>query len=187
MPDYGIPRFNTRGQVWCFDCWQYLDASRFRYVTYPSLGKPKYWSYCIECQRQKDRDRWAERRKVENERRLIRQARDQQRARFERAEFAQKSILTLRKRGFTKAEIARLLDTSMTSILAWERRERRVTTAATNRIGILMAATAHMPLGEPAYRRRLPHPEFDRIYAKTHQRIQAIPLRSRWATRKDAA
>ena len=104
---------------------------------------------------------------------------------------AAEAILLLRRRGFTKAEICKLAGVSFSTLLDWERKTRRVTPNGTGRLGLVLAATAHLPAGpEPCYRRRLPHPELAALLALLAPRLAAYPMRSRWrspATCKEAA
>jgi hypothetical protein len=68
--------------------------------------------------------------------------------------------------------------------LRW-RGERAPTSAVVERFIVLLRETAHLPPGkEPAYRRRLPHPELDALLERCRPKVLAFPVRSRW---KDAA
>jgi hypothetical protein len=184
-------RYNGHGAVWCFNCRQYLPAERFRWANPPSWkGKARYWSYCRECEQALDRlrlrnirgtDAWQR----DQERRGRQQRAQNRREREERIRFAQDAIGLLRRRGLTKSEIARLTATSLPNLLQWERGTVRCDPNVAARLGELLLATADWPLAdEPAYRRRLPHPELPRLMARMAPVIREFPVRSRW---KDAA
>lgn len=177
------PRFDGHGNVRCSACTRYRPGDEFGWP--PSLkGRPT--SYCHGCQRILDRMRWrGERRARANAQRLIHQKRQQQGERQERIAVVQGAILTLRKRGLTKTDVARLADTTLQSLLFWERGDRAPTSAVVERFLIVLRETAHLPLGtEPAYRRRLPHPELDALLERCRPKVLAFPVRSRW---KDVA
>lgn len=178
------PRYNSRGDVWCNRCQQYRSSLDFT----PHPSRPgKLWSYCKACVRELDRERY--RRKVstlagaeeeleKRNQRKRRHARAEDRA---RRDFVAASILLLRRRGLTKADISRLLDTSMGSVLEWERKARRVTPAVERRVGVVVRETMYLPVQDtPVYRRRLPHPDIERLMARCLPQVRAIPVRSRW-------
>lgn len=183
------PRTNARGDVWCCNCETYLPPTRFR--RHPSRPH-RWWSYCRDCTKELDRFREKRRRGTEAWRadteRRVRQKREQsRRERAQRRAFATEAIRLLRRRGFTKAEIARLARTAIQSVLAWEAGTRRVTPNAADRLGVLLRHTAAYRAGkEPEYRRRLPHPDLPWLLAATEAEMAALPLRSRW-TGRDAA
>lgn len=176
------PRYDGHGNAWCCNCQHYRAVEVFP----PHPQKPGPWPYCVECRRAIDRGRWVgERRQRLNRRRVENQRKQATRARTERAEFVAGAILTLRRRGLTKSEIARLMATCLPSLLAWERRVRPPTPAIAGRIGIVLQETAHLSLGaEPCLRRRLPHPEWPELLARCRPRMAAFPVRTRWKQAK---
>jgi hypothetical protein len=129
--------------------------------------------------------RWrGERREKHNRTRPVRQKRQQQAARTEKTDYAVNALLTLRKRGLTKADITRLTGLSLTSVLEIERRERRGTAPVVERLTLALLETAHMPTGKkPAFRRRLPLPGFGELVARVRPLMDAYPTRSRWKGR----
>lgn len=183
------PRINQRGEVLCHNCDRYLPADHFRWMDCPSIAKPRFWSYCYDCTRQLDRLRWrGERRERNNQTRIIRRRRQQAAERTERQHFVTTSIDLLRRRGFTKAEIAKLCGVSWTTLLSWERGERRVTMNGSRRIGIVVWETRYLKAGpEPCYRRRLPHPDLAMLLARIEPQLAPYPLRSRWRDHEEQA
>jgi transcriptional regulator with XRE-family HTH domain len=174
-------RYDGHGNVFCHHCKQYRAADHFTWMTSPSLNRPRYSAYCRDCARELDRLRWCgERRRRNNASRTARQRRQKDREYRERTAFVANAILTLRKRGLTKADICRLAQVSFSSLLLWERRDRRPLPNVAERFVVLLRATAELPEGEPAYRRRLPHPAFDELLAATEGAIAALPVRNRW-------
>lgn len=176
------PRMNQRGEVWCHHCERSLPADHFRWMDCPSLAKPRFWPYCRACTRELDRMRWrGERRERNNRSRLVRQRRQQRVERADRTAFVQQAIDVLRRRGFTKSEIAKLCGVSMTTVLRWEQGASRVTTNASRRVGIVLRETGYLTAGGgAAYRRRLPHPDLARLLARIGPQLEPYPLRSRW-------
>lgn len=172
-------RINAVGDVWCNACERYRDPLNFR--RHPQRPHT-WWAYCIDCTRELDRMRWrGERREKSNQVRGERQKQQQANERRSRRFFVTNAIELLRKRGLTKAEICRLGGFTWTSLLAWERGERRVTSNACQRFVILLRETQHLPTGAtPAYRRRLPIPGFDNLVERVTPLIGQYPLRSRW-------
>jgi hypothetical protein len=186
----GIPerhrRYNARGEVWCNHCKRYRSREDFK--PHPSR-EGQFWSYCRDCTREIDRMRWrGERRERTNRQRLVRQRKQQAARRTERIDLVANAIATLLRRGLTKSEICRLAGVTLTSLLAWERKERRVTTNVTGRFVLVLRETAHLPLGEPRPRhdRWHPHPELPALVERIAPKLVAFPLRSRWRG-KDAA
>jgi hypothetical protein len=176
-------RFNGSGLVRCSACERWQDPSEYGY---PSSLNGLPTAYCHGCQREIDRLRWrGERRATSNASRLVRQRKEQRGVRQERTRFVAGAILTLRRRGLTKAEIVKLAGISWTALLDLERRERTPTPAMAERFVVVLRETAYLPLSkEPVYRRRLPHPDLDALLARCRPRVLAFPLRSRW---KEAA
>lgn len=173
------PRFDGHGNVHCSACNRYRPGDEFGYP--PSLkGRPT--AYCHGCQRILDRMRWrGERRAVANVQRVVNKRRERQGARRERIGLVKNAILTLRKRGLTKSEIAKLTQTSSVNLLVWERGERLPDPHVAERFLVVLHETAHLPLGkEPAYRRRLPHPELAVLLERCRPKVLAFPVRSRW-------
>jgi DNA-binding transcriptional regulator YiaG len=172
------PRTNNRGEIHCPNCAQYLPATMFR--RHPQ--RPRcYWAYCIPCTRELDRLRWrGERREKHNAARTKRQRRQHQAEAQERTRFVADAITLLRRRGFTKTEIARLTQTSLASLSDWQGGTRRPTPAIAARFRIVLLASGHLPLGAPAYRRRKPHPAFAAIRAATADQVAAIHVRNAW-------
>lgn len=173
-----LPRFDGHGRVRCSACERYLDPGEFGYP--PSLkGRPT--AYCHGCQRGIDRMRWrGERRERGNRRRSALQRREYCEGRRSRLATVQGAILTLRRRGFTKAEIVKLTDSSFGNLLKWEAGEAIPTRGIVRRFLVVLAETRHFPLGEPVYRRRLPHPELAGLLERIGPKVSAIPVRSRW-------
>lgn len=182
-----IPRYDGHGNVFCHNCRSYLPADRFAWKASPSMDRPRYNSYCRPCQREIDRMRWTGDRRLRlNERRLVTQAKHQRRDRKDRMHFVADAIQLLRRRGLTKAEISRLADVSMTSLLKWERKERRVTTAVADRFGVLLRETAYLRTGDtPEYRRRLPHPDLPLLMERCRPQVERYPVRNSWINRTE--
>lgn len=184
-------RYNARGWVWCNRCQHYKPTEDFK----PHPSRPgTLWSYCKPCVREIDRERYQRKTSTlegamaDLEKRYERKKRQRTAERRERRQFVLHAIELLRRRGFTKAEIARLADTSLSSMWAWETKpERKITPAMERRFGVLLRETGHLPLGEPAFRRRLPHPEFEVIYQRVHRKVVAIPVRNAWKNGRRAA
>lgn len=183
----GIPvrhkRVNGSGLVRCSACRRWQDPSEYGYP--PSLkGRPT--AYCHGCQRELDRMRWrGERRAKGNADRVVRQRRERRGQKQERRSLVKGAILTIRRRGLTKAEICKLADIPFTTLLDLERGDRMPTPAMAERFVVVLGETAYLPLGkEPAFRRRLPHPDLDALIARCRPRVLAFPVRSRW---KEAA
>jgi transcriptional regulator with XRE-family HTH domain len=179
-------RVNARGDVWCNNCQRYLPATSFK--RHPSRPHT-WWAYCVECTRALDRLRWrGKRREESNAARRARQKAQRRAERMERTEFAVNAVLTLRKRGLTKADVCRLTGLSLTTILELERRKRRGTSPVVERLMIALHATAHLPAGSvPAYRRPLPLPGFAELVARVRPLMDAFPTRSRWKDRGSEA
>lgn len=186
MPARFPPRINARGDVHCRACHRYLPGYCFREVAYPSLGgRPRSWSYCLPCTRQIDRERWTgARRAKENASRLVRQRRHQAAARMERSGTVRGAIRTLRLRGLTKTAIARLSRTSLPSVLTWERGGRVPTTAVVSRFLVVLRETAYLDRGDKlAYRRRLPHPDFDDLLWSCRT-VERFRVKNTWPARR---
>lgn len=181
------PRYNSRGDVWCNRCQRYRPSLDFK----PHPSRPgKYWSYCKPCVRDIDRERYARRTATvagaerELSKRYERKQRQRRKEDRERRRFVADSILLLRRRGLTKAEICKLADVSFGSLLDWERQARRVTPAVEDRFAVVLRETAYMPAQDaPVHRRRLPHPDLERLLTCCRPRVQAIPVRTRWKGR----
>lgn len=182
----GIPkrrqRRNARGDVWCNHCQRYLPPGRFA----PRPRRPHtFWAYCRECTRALDRLRARNIRGTPEQRAHVAQsvARKRRRrhaAQRERARFVQDAIAILRRRGLTKTDICRLAQVTFASLLRWERGGKPDPNTAA-RFGVLLVETAHLPNGPtPAYRRRRPHPEAERLAARVVPQLAALPVRSRW-------
>lgn len=176
------PRVNARGDLFCFHCQRYQHPSAFRLCSPPSWPRPRYLSYCRECEAALNRLRWrGERRERQLRQRAERKRRQRQAQQRERREFVASAILILRRRGLTKMEIARLAGVSLQSLLRWERQQRRPDPSVAERFVILLRETAHLPLGDqPAYRRRRPHPELPALLARTGPQLARFPVRSKW-------
>lgn len=126
--------------------------------------------------------RWrGDRREKANADRVAAKRREQQGRRAEQGSLVRGAILTIRRRGLTKSEIVRLVDTSFTSLLNWERGEQTPTTQIVERFIALLRETSYLPLGdEPEFRRRLPHPDFEMLMERMQPKVIAFPVRSRW-------
>lgn len=178
-----LPRINGHGLVRCVACERWLDPTEFGYP--PSLGgKPT--SYCHGCQREIDRMRWrGDRREIANRQRIVHQRRQQQAERAGRIRFVQGAIRTLRRRGLTKSDIVKLIETSWTGLLSWERGDTMPVPQIAERFVVLLHETAYLPLAtNPVIGRRLPHPDFDALMERCRPQVLAFPVRSRW---KDAS
>ncbi len=178
------PRYNARGDVWCNRCERYLGAEEFK--RHPSRPHT-FWSYCKPCTRELDRERYTrkmmdfDRAMAENERHNHRKRKRVAKEMAERRKFLKESIDLLRRRGLSKAEIVRLTDTTFGNLLRWERGEvGRPTKAVCDRFAVVVRESAHLPIGEPEYRRRLPHPALGELLARCLPKVQAIPVRSAW-------
>lgn len=180
-------RISARGEVWCFNCKTYLPGERFEWRHPPSWTKGRWWPHCRECTRQLDRLRRRNIRgtpewKADQERRDRQQRAQNRREREERIRFAQEAIAIVRRRGLTKSEIARVTQTSLPSLLQWERGSVRCDPNVAARLGELLLATTGWPLGaEPCYRRRLPHPELPALLSRMSPVVARYPVRTKWA------
>lgn len=185
----GVPvrhkRRNARGDVWCNHCERYLRPDAFRFVQYPSMPAPKFWAYCIACTQEIDRDRY-HRTKFRIDKaagafeRTKRKAGRRKQEYRERTKFVTGAIDTLRRRGFTKSEVAKLARVSMTQLYGWNEGTQRPTPAIEARFGELLVATSRFPLGDRPVRRRIPHPELAAILAATDGLDVRYPVRDRW-------
>lgn len=178
-------RYNARGHVWCNRCATYLPASDFK--RHPSRPHT-YWSYCKPCTREIDRERYARKTSTMEgaqqvlDARLQRRRRQQANERSARKRWVMHCIEQLVQRGFTRAEIARLADVSVASLLAWidPKSKRRITSAVEARFSVLVLAAGDLPRIGPQHRRRLPHPEYARIHATTIDEVRRHKVRNGW-------
>lgn len=179
------PRYNARGHVWCNRCQHYLTADQFkRHPSRPGTC----WSYCKPCVIQIDRERY--RRKVSTiegatqvlEARYKRKKRAQAKAIRDRKEYVIYVIDQLRLRGFTRAEISRLTGVSQPTLAKWAdpKDKTRILEAGERRLEIVFRETVSLPRIGYQNGRRLPHPEYARIHALTHDDVQAVYLRNAW-------
>jgi DNA-binding transcriptional regulator YiaG len=183
-------RRNAHGDVWCNRCERYLPELSFR--EHPSRPGT-LWSYCRACTREIDRERYAramsdlESAERELERRNASKRRIARKRDTERRAFVADAIGILRRRGLTKMEVSRLTGTTIQSVLAWERKERKLSPQAAERFVIVLRETAHLPVQDrPAFRRRTPHPELDQLMARCRPQIAEYPtIRGRWAAKGD--
>lgn len=173
------PRINGRGEVWCNNCRQYRPTSDFR--RHPQRPHT-WWAYCKPCTRELDRLRWrGDRRQRLNTQRIANQRRKRQVAFAERRRFLADTIDLLLRRGLTISEIGRLTGIGLSNIYKYQASEtRRPTEAVTARFEQLLRLTMDWPLGEPARRRRIPHPEIPALTAAMASTIAAHPVRSSW-------
>lgn len=166
--------------MWCHHCASYLPALRFR--RHPS--RAAWWPYCRDCTRALDRKRarcirgtpeWT----AATADRIRRQRRQAAREQADRADFVRTGIGILRRRGFTKAEVARLAGVSFGALILWERGERRPDPNVAARFGVLLRETSALPIGtEPVFRRRLPHPAYAGLMARVGPLLAAYPMRA---------
>jgi len=178
-------RFNAHGDIWCNRCEHYRDVTDFK--RHPSRPGT-YWSYCKPCTREIDRERYARRTSTlegalaDLEKRYQRKERQRQREFGARRRFLVESISLLRRRGLSKAEIARLTDTTFGNLLRWERGEcERPTKAVCDRFVVVVRETAHLPIGEPVRGHgRRPHPAMGELLARCLPQVEAIPVRNAW-------
>jgi DNA-binding transcriptional regulator YiaG len=181
------PRFNARGFARCGRCEKYKHPEEFR----KHSNRPgNLWWACRSCEREIERERYIQRtstvdgaleyQRKSNERRRRSRANQQK----DRRQFVRDSIKALRRRGFTKTEISRLMQTGVSSLIAWETDDtRKITRQVEERFAVLLRETSHLPFVEPVTRRRLPHPDFDDIQRRTADKIASIPTRNRWKER----
>ena len=178
-------RYNARGHVWCNRCAKYLPPESFK--RHPSRPHT-FWSYCKPCVIQIDRDRY--RKKVSTlegatevlEARYRRKQRQKREEIRERKSYCMHAIDQLRVRGFTVAEISRLTDIGHATLAKWAdpRDKTRILEAGERRLEVVLRAALSMPRIGYQDRRRLPHPEFARIHALTHDEVQSYYLRNAW-------
>lgn len=185
----GVPerhqRVNGRGEVWCNACKRYLPASEFR--RHPARPHT-WWSYCKPCVREIDRMRYRGsvatregKRKVMDAR--TRRKRRQSAADFrERREFLAAAIELLRRRGLTATDQSVATQTTRENVYAWQRKQvHRPTMAVIARFEALLLLTIDWPQGEPAYRRRAPHPELLELSDAMRPVIARHPVRNPWS------
>lgn len=178
-------RLNAKGEVWCNRCKAYLPASSFK--RHPSRPHT-FWAYCKPCTTVIDRERrWRkfsdDARWEEEKRRTV--ARDRRKARrrdADRRKFVADGIVLLRKRGFTKGEVVRILGTSWNSLLDWERQVRTPQPQVAERVVAALVLTSEFSNGEPPplRSRRRGHPELPRLLAEMEPVWQTNPLRTKW-------
>jgi len=180
-------RFNARGDVWCNYCQQYLPAHRFRFVSFPSLPKPKYWSYCKECTRLKDQERYRQSTSTLASaeqvlaKRYERKKRLQTKVRSERVQFIDDAIHLLRLRGFTYADICKLMGCANGTLIQWRKHIGLPTLNTERRFGCILLATSHIPAGDaPASYRRLPNPHLPGLIQQLAPELAKYPLRNGW-------
>lgn len=182
-------RYNARGHVWCNHCQKYLPPEDFK--KHPSRPGT-YWSYCKPCVRILDRKRYREATstyegavRVLNDR-LERKHRQKRQEQKERKEYVAYVIDQLRQRGFTKAEVARLAQISLPTLTKWAdpKTELHLMKPAELRMEILFNAVLDLPIVGYQDRRRLPHPEYARIHAITHDDVKAFYLRNSWINKQ---
>lgn len=181
------PRYNARGEVWCNYCERYRSADHFRFVSFPSLPKPKYWAYCKDCTREIDRVRYhhsvstSEGKAKVLESRYKRHRRQRETELRQRREFVLRAIETIRRRGFTISEVSRLSGISLTTLYGWQKHDKEPSRAAESRLAIVLCHTGHLPVGElSTYRRRLPHPELAFLIKRIAPELAKHPMRNSW-------
>lgn len=173
----------ARGEVWCNNCARYLSAEEFK--RHPQRPHT-YWSYCKACVIEIDRMRYRAKAKTpagqEATRRRGERHRRQMAAEYRaRRMFVRDAIDTVRRRGFTISEVARLSGIAVPSLYAYLKDERRPIPAAASRMLLVLRATAHLPTGEaPPYRRQRPHPELAGLLERLAPEIARHPTRSAW-------
>jgi DNA-binding XRE family transcriptional regulator len=131
------PRIDARGDVWCHACRRYLMTTMF---VRSEKGGSGWRSYCVPCEREMDRVRYRLR-TTEIKRHAQRRRRDEQ---AKRRELVSDAIKLLRRRGLSKADIARLIDAKRHSIPAWERGDRLPKPTTVKRIMDGLRATRHL-------------------------------------------
>ena len=191
-------RYNARGEIRCSRCERYLSADHFK--RHPSRPGT-WWSYCRECTRVLDRERYARKTSTldgalaDLEKRYARKERARKKTDEARTRFVRDGIRSLVARGLTKAEIARLRGTTYGSLLKWERRSirhtpgrRPITPNVEERVAILLrhaAAILPTPGTVPVTpRRRLPHPDYHHLLALCEPEMARYPLRNSWKNGK---
>lgn len=179
-------RYNARGHVWCNHCGKYLPPENFK--LHPSRPGT-YWSYCRPCVRILDRARYRKQTSTLEgalqmlEGRNDRKRRHRKAEQQERKEYVAYGIDQMRRRGFTKAEVSRLVGISWATMLKWadQKCDLYLMKPAELRIEVVLKAVLDLPVVGYQDRRRLPHPEYARIHAITHEAVKAIYLRNKWS------
>lgn len=184
-------RYNARAEVWCNRCQQFRHADHFK--RHPSRPHT-YWSYCKDCTRIIDRERYARKTStLEGAERVLaaryeRKKRYQRRDRADRFKFLAESVDLLMRRGFTQADICRLTGISTGPFYAWRKREHMPSRNALRRIGIVVEATIHYPISDRrAKNNRYPHPDTDVIRQRIQDDLDRYPMRDSWKNRRKQA
>ena len=184
-------RFNARGDVWCNKCQQYLPAHRFRFVSYPSMPKPKYWAYCNDCVRVIDRERYAKATSTLAGAERVLADRYKRKEKYrkhelaDRAAFVDMALDTLQRRGFTYADICKLMGTSHGTLIQWREHRVRIVANVAKRFGVILLATAHIPTGERVIKgRRKANPHLPGLIAHLEPELARYPLRNAWSSGK---
>lgn len=178
-------RINVRGHVWCNRCEKYLPPENFK--IHPSRPHT-FWSYCKPCVIELDRERY--RRKVSTMEGALKDLEARQRRKHQqrkaqvrdRKEFVTFGLDQIRQRGFTRAEVGRLLDISPVTLGKWSdpKDKTQVLEAGERRIEVVLMAVSGLPRTGYVNGRRLPHPEYQRVYATTRDEVESIYLRNAW-------
>lgn len=170
------PRRNEAGHYRCSACNQYKPREHF-------TGKVKVSCYCKPCKRSYCRDlyrmrmhdpEYAQRRR---ERQNARNREAAARGLNERRAFVKTSIRTLRRRGFTLADISAISGVSRHGLYRWRNGGGFVTVAVAQAFQVLMLATAAYPVGPTEKVKGKPHPDRAAITAKVTPGIDAIGRR----------
>lgn len=169
-PPRRMPRYNDRGQAWCPNCRQYLSQDNFR--PHPSRAG-QLWSYCKPCVIELDRMRYrygdpAKKRAATQ--RNVQLARQRRRAaKQEREAFVRNAISTLKRRGFTRADICAMGRFGQGNVIEWEtgvRRDHGIQPAIERTFGALLRLTADYAAGPREKKGGRPHPDLPRLVAE---------------------
>lgn len=158
-----MPRYNAAGEAWCPNCRRYRCRADFR----PHPSRPGHlWAYCRECTVELDRIRYRYRDKAakrEEHRRSCARKRQRNRAAMaERDAFVRQAISTLKRRGFTRADICALGRFNQGNVIEWEtgaRRQRGIQRSVERTFGELLRLTAGYAAGPRERKGGRPHPD----------------------------
>lgn len=178
-------RYNARGHVWCNRCSSYLPPENFK--RHPSRPGT-FWAYCKPCVREIDRERYARKTSTLEgatavlDSRLHRKRRQMKAERRERKQYVVHALDQILLRGFTRAEVARLLDVSQPTLNKWldPKDPTALLKAAEERVAVVWMAVMDLPRTGYQRGRRLPHSEYARIHAITREEVASHYLRNCW-------
>lgn len=160
-------RFDHRGRIWCPNCKAYQERDLFK--EHPNRPG-KYWAYCTPCTRVLDRIRYryggAQRKKEAFEARRESRRHKRQLELAERRKFVMDAFDILRRRGFSQADIARLIRADAGNLRVWAEGRRNVGPAVAKTFAAALYATKDYRIkatAAPMKSTGRPHPDMARL------------------------